>query len=147
MFRINAAVLFELNKPLEIRTLKRRPLESGQVFVKILYSGVCRSQLMEVSGLRSDDRWLPHLLGHEGSGVVVDIGPDVKKFKKGDEVILSWIKGSGIEAQGALYDSDDIERLRPEEINGCYLLTKDRFINGQFSNIPSKYTSTHTGKY
>ena len=63
---------------------------------------------MEVNGLRGDDRWLPHLLGHEGSGVVVDIGPDVKKFKKGDEVILSWIKGSGIEAQGALYDSDDL---------------------------------------
>ena len=108
MFRIKAAVLFELNKPLEIRTLKRRPLESGQVFVKILYSGVCRSQLMEVSGLRGDDRWLPHLLGHEGSGVVEDVGPDVNKFKKGDEVILSWIKGSGIEAQGAIYDSDDV---------------------------------------
>jgi len=107
MSRIKAAVLFELNKPLEIRTLKRRPLESGQVFVKILYSGVCRSQLMEVSGLRGDDHWLPHLLGHEGSGVVEDIGPDVKKFKKGDEVILSWIQGSGIEAKGASYDSDD----------------------------------------
>ena len=108
MSRIKAAVLFELNKPLEIRTLKRRPLESGQVFVKILYSGVCRSQLMEVRGLRGDDRWLPHLLGHEGSGVVEDVGPDVKKFKKGDEVILSWIKGNGIEAQGAIYDSDDV---------------------------------------
>ena len=108
MCRIKAAVLFELNKPLEIRTLKRRPLESGQVFVKILYSGVCRSQLMEVSGLRGDDRWLPHLLGHEGSGVVEDVGPDVKKFKKGDEVMLSWIKGNGIEAQGAIYDSDDV---------------------------------------
>ena len=108
MSRIKAAVLFELNKPLEIRTLKRRPLESGQVFVKILYSGVCRSQLMEVSGLRGEDRWLPHLLGHEGSGVVEDVGPDVKKFKKGDEVILTWIKGNGIEAQGAIYDSDDV---------------------------------------
>ena len=108
MSKIKAAVLFELNKPLEIRTLKRRPLESGQVFVKILYSGVCRSQLMEVSGLRGDDHWLPHLLGHEGSGVVEDIGPDVKKFKKGDEVILSWIQGSGIEAKGASYDSDDV---------------------------------------
>tara|TARA_S200000501_G_scaffold64110_2_gene55041 strand:- start:7807 stop:8712 length:906 start_codon:yes stop_codon:yes gene_type:complete len=63
---------------------------------------------MEVSGLRGDDHWLPHLLGHEGSGVVEDIGPDVKKFKKGDEVILSWIQGSGIEAKGASYDSDDV---------------------------------------
>lgn len=108
MSKIKAAVLFEPNKPLEIRTLKRRPLESGQVFIKILYSGVCRSQLMEVSGLRGVDRWLPHLLGHEGSGVVEDVGPDVKKFKKGDEVILSWIKGNGIEAKGAIYDSDDV---------------------------------------
>ena len=62
---------------------------------------------MEVRGFRGEDDWLPHLLGHEGSGVVEDVGPDVKKFKKGDEVILSWIKGNGIEAQGAIYDSDD----------------------------------------
>ena len=81
MSKIKAAVLFELNKPLAIRTLKRRPLESGQVFVKILYSGVCRSQLMEVRGFRGEDRWLPHLLGHEGSGIVIDIGPGVKNVK------------------------------------------------------------------
>ena len=107
MLEINAAVLTELNKPLVIKNLKLRPLVSGQVLVKILYSGVCRSQLMEVRGLRGNDNWLPHLLGHEGSGIVLDTGPDVKKFIKGDEVILSWIKSSGIEAKGALYDSND----------------------------------------
>ena len=107
MVTINAAVLVELNKPLEINTLKSRPLEPGQVLVKLFFSGVCRSQLMEINGLRGNDPWLPHLLGHEGSGVVEEIGPEVKKFKKGDEVILSWIKGSGIEAKGALYDSDN----------------------------------------
>ena len=107
MNNINAAVLSELNKPLVITNLKSRPLKYGQVLVKILYSGVCRSQLMETQGLRGEDNWLPHLLGHEGSGIVLDIGSGVKKVNKGDKVILSWIKGSGIEAKGALYDSND----------------------------------------
>ncbi|MDB9865776.1 zinc-binding dehydrogenase [Candidatus Thioglobus sp.] len=106
MITINAAVLSELNKPLVIKKLETRPLESGQVLVKILYSGICRSQLMECNGHRGEDKWLPHLLGHEGSGIVQEVGPDVKKFSQGDEVILSWIKGSGIDAKGALYDAD-----------------------------------------
>ena len=89
MLKVNAAVLTKLNSPLVIKRLDLRPLESGQVLVKILYSCVCRSQLMEVRGLRGKDQWLPHLLGHEGSGIVIDTAPDVKKFSKGDEVILS----------------------------------------------------------
>ncbi|MCB1304946.1 MAG: alcohol dehydrogenase catalytic domain-containing protein, partial [Leptospiraceae bacterium] len=76
---IKAAVLEELNKPLQIRTLKLPELKDGQVLVKILYSGVCRSQLMEARGGRGDDPWLPHLLGHEASGVVADCGAGVTK--------------------------------------------------------------------
>jgi S-(hydroxymethyl)glutathione dehydrogenase/alcohol dehydrogenase len=58
---------------------------------------------MEVRGLRGEDRWLPHLLGHEGSGVVVEVGPGVTKVKPGDAVILTWIKGDGLDAPGAVY--------------------------------------------
>ena len=58
--------------------------------VKIFYSGVCRSQLMEVRGGRGQDPWLPHLLGHEASGEVIEIGPNVKKIKLGDNVVLGW---------------------------------------------------------
>ena len=101
---IKAAVLTGLNRPLEIIEINPQPLKRGQVLVKILYSGVCRSQLMEAKGLRGDDNWLPHLLGHEGSGVVLDIGPDVTKVKPKDEVILSWIKSKGIEADGAIFE-------------------------------------------
>jgi S-(hydroxymethyl)glutathione dehydrogenase/alcohol dehydrogenase len=81
----------------------------GQVLVKVVFSGVCRSQLMEVQGARGEDKWLPHLLGHEGSGIVVDIGPGVTKVKKGDEVILGWIKGNGIDAPGVQYKLGDIK--------------------------------------
>jgi S-(hydroxymethyl)glutathione dehydrogenase/alcohol dehydrogenase len=61
-----AAVLVRANEPLEILELKFPKLEVGQILVQNRYSGICRSQLMEVSGQRGVDPWLPHLLGHEG---------------------------------------------------------------------------------
>jgi S-(hydroxymethyl)glutathione dehydrogenase/alcohol dehydrogenase len=98
-----AAVLRKLNTELEICTLEIPELLDGQILVKVLFSGVCRSQLMEITGGRGDDPWLPHLLGHEGSGIVIDVGEKVTKIQPGDEVILGWIKGSGLDAQGAKY--------------------------------------------
>jgi S-(hydroxymethyl)glutathione dehydrogenase/alcohol dehydrogenase len=59
-------------------------------------------------GLRGEDSWLPHLLGHEGSGIVLAKGPGVTKIEVGDEVILTWIKGKGMEGPGAKYDHEGI---------------------------------------
>ena len=105
--KINAAVLEELGKPLSIKSIDTPPLLRGQVLVKVLYSGVCRSQLMEAKGKRGADNWLPHLLGHEGSGIVQEIGEGITKIKAGDEVILGWVKGDGLEASGAKYTCGD----------------------------------------
>lgn len=101
-----AAVLVETNSSLLIKTVELPALLYGQVLVKIFYSGVCRSQLMEARGKRGEDAWLPHLLGHEGSGEVVAIGESVTKVAVGDKVILGWIRGEGIEAQGAIYSCE-----------------------------------------
>ena len=69
---MKAAILRECGKPLSIEEGIEIPaLEKGQVLIKMAYSGVCRSQLMEVEGSRGQDKYLPHLLGHEGSGVVL----------------------------------------------------------------------------
>jgi len=101
---MKAAVLWECGKPLSIEENLEIPgLKAGQVLVKMAYSGVCRSQLMEVNGSRGDDKYLPHLLGHEGSGVVLSVGQGVSKVSKGDWVILGWIKGAGINAEGVEY--------------------------------------------
>jgi S-(hydroxymethyl)glutathione dehydrogenase/alcohol dehydrogenase len=101
---VKAAVLVSLNKPLDIALDVELPvLRRGQVLVKLAYSGVCHSQIMEARGRRGDDPWLPHLLGHEGSGRVIQIGEGVTKVAPGDMVILGWIKGDGIEAGGAQY--------------------------------------------
>jgi S-(hydroxymethyl)glutathione dehydrogenase/alcohol dehydrogenase len=100
-----AAVLFETGKPLRPVTLTIPALKPGQVLIEIAYSGVCHTQLLEVSGQRGPDRFLPHTLGHEGSGTVSEVGPDVRKVKPGDRVVVSWIKGSGAEVGSTVYQS------------------------------------------
>mgnify|MGYP001568001400 FL=1 len=101
---MKAAVLCELNRPLAVEPdIGIPPLKPGQVLVRVAYSGVCHSQLMEVRGKRGADPYLPHLLGHEGSGYVEDTGPGVSKVQRGDRVILGWIKGRGMEAGGTVY--------------------------------------------
>lgn len=95
--KINAAILVK-KKHINFQKLSVPKLERGQVLVKIYYSGVCRSQLMEYEGSRGKDKWLPHLFGHEASGVVKGCGPGVTKVKKGSSVILTWIKSKGIDS-------------------------------------------------
>ena len=69
---MRAAVLTELGAPLQImEDIVIPKLCWGQVLVKLAYSGVCHSQVMEVKGERGHDRWLPHMLGHEATGRVV----------------------------------------------------------------------------
>lgn len=104
--KTRAAILYEPGKPLRVEELTIPPLMAGQVLVKLAYSGVCRSQLMEVSGQRGVDRYLPHLLGHEGSGTVVEVGHGVIKVKPGDQVIMGWIKGVGMDVPGPIYQKD-----------------------------------------
>ena len=62
------------------------------VLVKMLYSGICHTQLNEISGILGKDRFIPHCMGHEGVGEIVNIGPKVRKFKIKDKVVVSWIK-------------------------------------------------------
>ncbi len=96
---MKAAVLTELKAPLVIAELTMpETLAVGQVLVKIYFSGICGSQLGEIDGVKGEDKFLPHLLGHEASGTVLDIGPGVKHVKIGDKVVLHWRKGLGIES-------------------------------------------------
>ncbi len=101
--RTDAAVLFEVNQPLCLLSLDLPDLKPGQVLVEVAYSGVCHSQLHEVRGRRGPDRFLPHTLGHEGSGTVLAIGSGVTKVTAGDRVVLTWIKGEGADVPSTTY--------------------------------------------
>jgi S-(hydroxymethyl)glutathione dehydrogenase/alcohol dehydrogenase len=103
-----SAILYEFNQPLRIETVELPKLRLGQVLVKVAYSGVCHSQIMEARGKRGPDPYLPHLLGHEGSGIVIEVGEGVKKVKRGDSVVLTWIKGIGAECGGTQYRKGDL---------------------------------------
>ena len=101
--RMKAALLEELNAPLQIRDLELSDLGIGQVLVKVLVSGICGSQLHEIAGYKGNEKFLPHLMGHEGCGIVESVGPGVSKFKIGDKVVMHWRQGSGIESDFPRY--------------------------------------------
>ena len=104
--KTQAALLVQTGQPLVLADIETPALKPGQVLVEVAYSGACGTQVMEWRGDKGEDKWVPHCLGHEGTGTVMEVGSAVTKVKAGDKVVLSWIKGSGIEAGGAVYDWD-----------------------------------------
>jgi S-(hydroxymethyl)glutathione dehydrogenase / alcohol dehydrogenase len=101
--KTRAAILVESNKPLVVDEIELPALGVGQVLVKIGVSGICGAQLGEIAAVKGTDKFLPHLLGHEGGGIVQEVGPGVTHVKPGDRVCLHWRKGNGIHAQPAKY--------------------------------------------
>ena len=116
-----AAILVELKKPLVVDEISLpEKLEAGQVLVEIHYSGICGSQLGEIDGAKGEDKYLPHLLGHEGSAVVLEAGPGVRHATAGDKVVLHWRKGLGIESAVPSYS------WRGKRLNAGWITTFNR---------------------
>lgn len=102
--RIKAAILVQQNAPLEIAEIDSpERLRYGQVLVKVHYSGICGAQINEIEGAKGPDRFLPHLLGHEGCGTVLEVGEGVKTTKKGDKVVMHWRPSNGIQCETPTY--------------------------------------------
>ena len=100
---MKAAVLEKLNYPLAIREVFPTELLPGQVYVKVLASGLCGAQLHEIRGHKGNGKFLPHLMGHEGCGIVKEVGPGVTTVQEGDKVVMHWRPGSGIESEFPKY--------------------------------------------
>lgn len=116
-----AAILVAQRQPLVIDEIELpEELGYGQVLVEVLYSGVCGSQLGEIDGVKGEDKYLPHLLGHEGAGQVIAIGPGVKTVRPGERVVLHWMKGFGIEAEPPTY------RWQGRRLNAGWVTTFNR---------------------
>ena len=100
--KIKAATLIKKNY-IKILDLNLPEVKFGQILVKIKYSSICHTQLQEIGGLRGVDKFLPHCLGHEATGIVYRVGPGVTKVRRGDKVCLTWIKSKGLSAFGTKY--------------------------------------------
>jgi S-(hydroxymethyl)glutathione dehydrogenase/alcohol dehydrogenase len=84
--KTRAAVAFEAGKPLSIETVDLEGPRAGEVLVEIKATGVCHTDEFTKSGADPEGLF-PAILGHEGAGVVVEVGPGVKSLKPGDHVI------------------------------------------------------------
>src|SRR5256885_14621319 len=82
----HAAVAFEPGKPLEVTTVTLEGPKPGEVLVEIKATGICHTDEFTRSGADPEGLF-PAILGHEGAGIVVDVGPGVTTVKKGDHVI------------------------------------------------------------
>lgn len=98
---MKAALLAAINQPLEVSYLVAQPLAYGQVYVRILLSGICGAQIQEIRGDKGAH--FPRLMGHEGCGIVEAVGDGVTTVTTGDKVVCHWRKGDGIESQSPKY--------------------------------------------
>src|SRR5262249_50392931 len=90
---IRGAVLYNFNEPLKVESLKLKDPRPDEVVVKVAASGVCHSDL-SVQQMKLPIP-PPVVLGHEGAGVVEEVGKDVTSLKRGDHVVLSWVENCG----------------------------------------------------
>jgi Zn-dependent alcohol dehydrogenase len=99
-----AAVLFDSYKPLELVEIEfPKELTPGQVVVELITSGICGAQINEIDAVKGVDKFLPHLLGHEGLARVIEVGPGVVKVTPGDQVVLHWRPSSGMNSSTPKY--------------------------------------------
>ncbi|MBV8703405.1 MAG: S-(hydroxymethyl)glutathione dehydrogenase/class III alcohol dehydrogenase [Acetobacteraceae bacterium] len=83
---VRAAVAFEAGQPLAIETVQLEGPREGEVLVEVKATGICHTDKYTLSGADPEGLF-PAILGHEGAGVVVEVGPGVRGLKKGDHVI------------------------------------------------------------
>jgi len=87
---VRAAVALKAGAPLSLETVQLEGPKAGEVLVEIKATGICHTDEFTLSGADPEGLF-PSILGHEGAGVVVDIGPGVKSLKKGDHVIPLYV--------------------------------------------------------
>jgi Zn-dependent alcohol dehydrogenase len=89
--KTQAAILVTSKQDLVIDEIEiNNPLQSGQVLVEINTSGICGAQINEIDAVKGIDKFLPHLLGHEGVGVVLEIGP-YRYFWRNKDLNSGWV--------------------------------------------------------
>ncbi|HZN25306.1 MAG TPA: alcohol dehydrogenase catalytic domain-containing protein, partial [Burkholderiales bacterium] len=88
--KVKAAVAHKAGVPLTIETVDLDGPRAGEVLVEIRATGICHTDEFTLSGADPEGLF-PSILGHEGAGIVVDVGPGVKSLRKGDHVIPLYV--------------------------------------------------------
>lgn len=129
VIKCKAAVLWEPRQPLKIEEIEVAPPKAHEVRIKIVATGICRSDDHVVEGLMKDNKY-PVILGHEGAGIVESVGDKVTTVKPGDKVIPLFVPKCG-ECRGCTEPKSNL----------CY---KSEF--GKHTGLMSDNTSRFTCK-
>lgn len=112
-------------------------LTRGQVLVRVLYSGLCATQIEEIFVASRNQKHMPHLFGHEGVGVIEAVGPDVRHRKVGEVCVIHWRESSiGLDADPGIYFSGD------EKLGSGKVTTFSTFVvvpENRLSQVPEKF--------
>ena len=135
--KAKAAILAKSREPLIVDEIELpETLDVGQVLVKVLYTTICGAQLNEIAAAKGPDKFLPHLLGHEASAKVLEIGPGVSNVKPGDIVVLHWRPSLGIQCKPPAY------KWRGNTLNAGWVTTfNDHAVisENRMTPIPTDY--------
>jgi S-(hydroxymethyl)glutathione dehydrogenase / alcohol dehydrogenase len=132
-----AAILAQSRAPLVVDEIDfPDTLGVGHVLVKVLYSTICGAQLNEIAAAKGPDKFLPHLLGHEASARVIEVGPGVTTVKPDDTVVLHWRPSQGIQCQPPAY------KWRGQKLNAGWVTTFSEYAvisENRMTVIPPDY--------
>ena len=127
---IKAAILEKNNSKLCIKKIfHKNSLTKNQVLVKIFYTGICGSQIGEIKGIKGKDKYLPHLLGHEATGEILEVAKNITDFKKKDKVILHWQKNFKTDSSNPEYFDEKNKRINAGWVttfNNLAIVSKNR---------------------
>jgi Zn-dependent alcohol dehydrogenase len=130
-----AAILVESREPLLVEEIELpEELFAGQVLVELITSGLCGAQINEIEAVKGPDKFLPHLLGHEGFAHVIEAGPGVTTVAPGDQVVMHWRPGSGIQSKPPIY------KWRGKQLNAGWVTTLNKHAvvsENRVTKIPS----------
>jgi S-(hydroxymethyl)glutathione dehydrogenase/alcohol dehydrogenase len=92
--RMKAAVLYGVKEPLVVEEVELDPPKAGEALIKMVATGICHSDPHRYTG-DSQSQLFPIVLGHEGAGIVEEVGEGVTRVKKGDHVVLTFLPSCG----------------------------------------------------
>jgi len=133
-----AAILVNSKNPLIVDEIELPSiLGAGQVLVEVITSGICGAQINEIDAVKGPDKFLPHLLGHEGFARVVEIGPGVITVSPNDFVVMHWRPGSGIQSAPAEY------KWRGQRLNSGWVTTFNKHSVVSENRVTKVFPAEH----
>ncbi len=137
LYETGASQPFAKSLPLVVDEIELDPPGAGEVLVEVVGAGLCHSDLSVVDGSRP--RPLPMILGHEASGIVREVGANVRELRPGDHVVFSWVPVCGqclycTSGRGAMCDPGNAANLVGTLLSGARRFRDSRSHPPQLCN-------------